>query len=134
MKKFELDPRLKADTFELENTSTYNLLLMNNALYLWLILVPKTDCIELIDLPKNQKEAVLEKVDQLSQCLKNKFPIDKLNVAALGNVVSQLHIHVVGRKIGDSAWPAPVWGHPDQKDYTLDQVEAIKAIVCGEIH
>tara|TARA_R110002167_G_scaffold297130_1_gene501501 strand:- start:288 stop:689 length:402 start_codon:yes stop_codon:yes gene_type:complete len=132
MKKFILDHRLKVDTFELENTSMYTLLLMNNALYVWLILVPKTDCIELTDLPGPLKKDVLEKVDELSQTLKNKFPVDKLNVAALGNVVSQLHIHVVGRKIGDPAWPAPVWGHPDQKDYTLDQVEEIKAYICTE--
>jgi diadenosine tetraphosphate (Ap4A) HIT family hydrolase len=113
---FVLDSRLEQDTLLLGDFPLCRLLLMNDSSYPWFILVPRRE--EVSELFQ------LDSADQ--QSLKDTFGADKMNVATLGNVVSQLHMHVIARRRGDAAWPAPVWGHQPAQPYTDDQVEAIR--------
>jgi len=108
---FALHPRLASDTFAAGDLPLCRLLLMNDAQYPWFILVPRragTREIYLLDEPDQQ--LLWRESAQLSRALMDAFRGDKLNVAALGNVVPQLHVHVLGRFTGDPAWPKPVWG------------------------
>ena len=116
MTEFTLDPRLQADTFALAEAPLCRLLLMNDARYPWFILVPRRAGVrELYELSDADQHLLLRESMALSRALAQAFAPDKLNVAALGNVVAQLHVHHVVRRVGDPAWPAPVWGrHPPQ--------------------
>ncbi len=123
MSQFTLDPRLEADCFRLFETPQYILLLMNNALLPWLIIVPKVEVSELFELSAEQQAQTLGLINRLSRFLNQEFELDKLNIAAIGNIVNQLHIHIVGRHHGDYCWPNVVWGAEGREDY---QPEAIK--------
>ena len=133
MEDFILDPRLAADCFEISDSDGRKILLMNNAHYIWLILVPKTDCIELFDLPEEQRREALIEMNSLSSYIKSTYQLDKINVAAIGNVVSQLHIHIVGRRKSDPAWPGVVWGHDAKKPYSDEEVEKIKYSILIDV-
>ena len=99
---------------------------MNDANYLWLILVPrKPDLIELTDLSFAEQTEVLREINLAAAILKNDFSADKLNIGALGNVVPQLHIHVIARKKNDPTFPKPVWGNAPAKPYEANDVEAL---------
>lgn len=109
---FELNPRLAADTLEICDLGQCQLRLMNDARFVWCILVPKiTGAFEWHDLPEMAANAVFSETMQVSRALKSLENIDKINIGAIGNVVSQLHIHVIGRQVNDAVWPAPVWGN-----------------------
>ena len=101
------------------------LLLMDNALLPWFILVPDTQEIELYRLPLEQQIDILYKINSLSEMLIENFEANKLNIATIGNVVSQLHIHIMGRSPGDHCWPSVAWGNPERKPYTADQLARI---------
>jgi diadenosine tetraphosphate (Ap4A) HIT family hydrolase len=133
MENFILDPRLAADCIEISDSESRKILLMNNAYYIWLILVPKTDCIELFDLPDEQRRETLIEMNSLSSYIKSTYQLDKINVAAIGNVVSQLHIHIVGRRKSDPAWPGVVWGHDAKKLYSDDEIEKIKYSILIDV-
>jgi diadenosine tetraphosphate (Ap4A) HIT family hydrolase len=91
---------------------------MNDSRYPWLILVPrKTRIAELFDLSKADREHLMEEVALAARCLKDISGATKINVGALGNLVPQLHVHVVARHLGDPAWPGPVWGHSPAVPY-----------------
>ncbi len=108
---FSLHPQLAADTVPVGDLALSRVLLANDANYPWLILVPRRPGItELIDLNDNDRTQVNAEIDAAARALKAITACDKLNVAALGNVVAQLHIHVIGRRRDDKAWPKPVWG------------------------
>ena len=113
---FALDPRLAADTHPLARWPLCEVQLMDDARYPWLILVPRVDgARDVIDLDGAVRALLWQEIDAASMAVRDLFAPDKLNVAALGNVVEQLHVHVVARYRGDDAWPAPVWGaHPRQ--------------------
>ena len=107
---FALHPQLKADTLEVVELSLCRVLLMNNSHFPWLILVPRREGLrELFDLPALEYDAVMREVREVSVRLQKFTRADKMNVAALGNVVPQLHIHVIARFARDAAWPQPVW-------------------------
>lgn len=116
---------LKNDTFTLGSFALSELLLMNDANYPWLILVPRVeDIIEIVDLSPKDQEQLLAEINMLSKLLRSEYSPDKLNIAALGNMVSQLHIHCVARFKHDAAWPKPIWGvHPAQA-YSTQELEA----------
>lgn len=133
MTPFPLDERLARDTLPLGESHTSLLRLMDNALLPWLILVPKTDRLELFELPPGLKAAVLEEVDALSRFVKAAFPVDKLNVAAIGNLVPQLHIHVIGRTRDDFAWPGVVWGRPERLPYPPAEARRIRALAADNL-
>jgi len=122
MSQFTLDPRLQNDCFEMLETPQYILLLMNNALLPWLILVPKTDVSELYELEAEQRTHIYNTINQLSRFLKQEFELHKLNIAAIGNIVNQLHIHIVGRRRDDYCWPSVVWGAEGREMYSPETV------------
>ena len=124
--EFKLDSRLANDCFELGHFKFSRLLLLNNALVPWFILVPETTATEIYDLPHPHQLELLDEINIISRYLKQNFTVDKLNVAAIGNIVKQLHIHIVARQIDDFCWPAVVWGAEGSQAYTENQVELIK--------
>lgn len=113
MTDFQLDPTLDADTIPLGRLALCRVLLMNDARFPWLILVPeRAGAAELIDLSGADRVLLMEEIATASHALKRTFDPDKLNVAALGNRVRQLHVHVIARFVSDQAWPGPVWSAP----------------------
>ena len=126
---FELDQRLQNDTFILHENDDRYLLLMNNAAVHWFILVPKVSETEWHALPDAVFTAINQEAKQLASKVKTAFEADKMNVAAIGNVVEQLHIHVIGRKRDDYCWPDVVWGTKAPEQYTEEQVAEIKSYI-----
>lgn len=119
---FALHPRLAADTFTLGDLPLCRLLLMNDAQYPWCILVPRRDnAREIYRLDEADQLQLLRESAQLSRALMAAFAGHKLNVAALGNVVPQLHLHHIARYPGDPAWPGPVWGRHPPRPYTPEE-------------
>lgn len=116
---FQLDPGLAAQTHVVGELPLSRLLLMDDARFPWLILVPRiAGARELIDLDSVDQQSLLGETVRVGRALEALQPFDKLNIAALGNVVAQLHVHVIGRRKQDAAWPAPVWGHGEAVAYT----------------
>jgi diadenosine tetraphosphate (Ap4A) HIT family hydrolase len=108
---FTLHPRLAADTVALGQWPLCRLLLMNDGRFPWLILVPaRPDLREIHDLPPSERAVLIEEIARAAGLMQQAFGADKMNVAALGNQVPQLHVHVIARFTGDPAWPNPVWG------------------------
>lgn len=116
---FKLHRQLAQDCFELGNFPLCRLLLMNDSNYPWFILVPqRNDIHEIFQLAEADQHQLLRESSHLARVLDELFAADKINVAALGNVVPQLHIHHIVRYRGDPAWPAPVWGRVTTEPYT----------------
>ena len=128
---FTLDQRLQQDTVLLGDFPLCRLLLMNDANYPWFILVPRRDEVsELFQLDAQEQQQLWRESTELAEVLKDTFKADKMNVATLGNVVSQLHMHVIVRRKDDPAWPAPVWGKHPAKAYSDEQVAALRDKLC----
>jgi len=109
---FVLDPRLAADTLPVTSLPLCDVLLMNDARYPWLILVPRrAGLVEITELTDADQASLWQEISHASTALRSASPCEKLNIAALGIIVRQLHIHVVARNHGDATWPRPVWGH-----------------------
>ncbi len=124
---FELDPRLQQDTLPVGDFPLCRLLLMNDAQYPWFVLVPRREeIVEVFQLDVEDQRTFWQETTELAEILKDTFGADKMNVAALGNEVSQLHMHVIVRRHGDPAWPAPIWGKHPAQPYTAEQVAAIR--------
>ena len=116
--RYELHPQLAADTHPLGTLGLCELRLMDDANYPWLVLVPRVAAArELIDLDAAQRHQLTDEIDLAARLLRNAFRPYKLNVAALGNLVPQLHVHVIAREQDDPAWPAPVWGRVAARPY-----------------
>ena len=108
---FALHTQLAKDCMTIGDLPLSRVLLMNDAQYPWLILVPRRDdIVELFQLSRIDQQQLLDEIAQVSAALAGHFRADKINVAALGNVVPQLHVHVIARFKTDVAWPKPVWG------------------------
>jgi len=123
---FALDPRLAADTIAIGDLALSRVLLMNDARYLWLILAPRRDNLsELFDLDGADRAVLMEEIVAVSRALIASPGVDKINVGALGNIVRQLHIHVVARRFNDAAWPGPVWGAGAPRRYETQAAQAI---------
>jgi len=111
MSQFVLSERLAADTRFVADWPLSRVLLMNDARYPWLILVPRhAGATELFDLSPEERSQLVEETSRAGALLKARTGAAKINVGALGNLVPQLHVHVVARNPGDAAWPGPVWG------------------------
>lgn len=116
---FVLDPRLAADTRLVAALALCDVRLMNDSRYAWLVLVPRrVDLIEIADLTHDDQTELWREVNLAGRTLRAVASCDKLNLGALGNIVRQLHVHVVARCEGDAAWPGPVWGHGKPQPYT----------------
>lgn len=115
---FVLHERLAADTVAVADWPLCRVLLMNDAAYPWLILVPaRPDVREIHELERGDRIRLIDETSAAAESLQRLFQADKMNVAALGNVVPQLHVHVIARHIGDPAWPRPVWGVAAARPY-----------------
>ena len=130
MPDFTLDPRLAADTVPVTDLALSTLLLARDARFPWLILVPqRADVAEIIDLDEMDRAVLFDEIVLVSEALRAITDCHKLNVAALGNQVRQLHVHVIARFPVDPAWPGPVWGSGEAvayeraaRDRLLDQL------------
>ena len=121
-----IHPRLTQDCLVIGQLDLCHLLLMQDANYPWFILVPDRENItEIHQLSSADQQQLMEESVMLSRALESAFNPDKLNIAALGNVVPQLHIHHVVRYRTDAAWPAPVWGRVPVKSYTEEELSAV---------
>jgi len=122
---FDLHPQLSADCSVVDDLPLCRLLLMEDANYPWCILVPRRAGIrEIHELAEADQAALLREVTRLSMAMQEAFAADKMNVAALGNAVPQLHVHVIARRVDDAAWPRPVWGAVPRRAYAGDEREA----------
>lgn len=128
--RYELHPQLAADTHPVAALPLCELRLMDDSNYPWLVLVPRAvDAHEMIDLDPDQRRRLGDEIDLASHLLRDAFEPFKLNVAALGNLVPQLHVHVIARFEHDPAWPAPVWGRVAARPYTPEAlVERIRLL------
>ena len=118
----KLHPQLEKDCFKLGEFTLCSLLLINDANYPWFILLPNRENItELHHLKPQDQQQLLAESMYFSQCLEAVFQPDKLNIAALGNVVPQLHLHHIARFRSDACWPSPVWGRVAAMPYTQKQ-------------
>lgn len=125
---FALDPRLQADTHPVAMLPLCELRLMDDARYPWLILVPRRAGVtEIADLTESEQAQLWREANQAAAALRAVAPCDKLNLGALGNIVRQLHLHVVARTVGDAAWPGPVWGSGATVPYAADALAARSA-------
>ncbi|MFZ5652861.1 MAG: HIT domain-containing protein [Pseudomonadota bacterium] len=128
----DLHPQLRDDCHRLGRAPSGQILLHRNARVPWLILVPTTDAPDLLLLPRPQREQVLDDCARLDRYLRRRWDLDKVNFAAIGNLVPQLHLHLVGRRRGDGCWPLPVWGHLQEvAAYPAAEVEAIARDVAA---
>ena len=131
---FALNPRLEADTVPVGDLALSRVLLMNDARFPWLILVPRrAGARELTDLSPEDQASLLAEIAAASRVLQRLIHPHKLNTAAIGNVVAQLHIHVVARFADDVAWPAPVWGHGAREPYDEDESSGFVGLLQREL-
>ena len=115
---FNLDSRLAADSIFVADLPMSQLRLMDDARFPWLVLVPRLDdAVEWTDLDDRRQAELLSEINRAASLLHTIAPCDKLNIGALGNIVRQLHVHVVARQVGDAAWPGPVWGSGPAQPY-----------------
>jgi len=123
---FSFNPRLEGDSFPVADLPLCAVRLMKDANYPWLLLVPrKPDLVEIIDLEEDDQQQLMREIAQASKVLRQVTDCEKLNAAALGNQVSQLHVHVIGRFRDDAAWPGPVWGVVPPLAYDPDKAETL---------
>ncbi len=121
---FALDARLDADTATVGDLDFARVLLMNDARFPWLIVVPRRAGLrELTDLPLHDQHRLLDDINRVAHVLHVLKKPDKLNIAALGNVVAQLHVHVIARFTSDAAWPRPVWGVGASEPFSSDALD-----------
>ena len=121
---FQLHPQLEADTHLICRTENCQILLMDDARFPWIVLVPEVaDIRELYELKERQQQQAYQSILRISKSLAEYSNADKMNVAALGNQVPQLHIHIIARYETDAAWPGPVWGVGQAEPYGPDQLQ-----------
>ena len=131
---FQLDPRLQRDCIVLGDFPLCRLLLMNDATYPWFILVPRrAGSREIHQLSDADQQQLWQESARLARWMESRFSYDKLNVAALGNVVSQLHLHHVGRSQTDPCWPGPVWGQQPARVYQTGDIDRIIKLVRTDL-
>lgn len=129
---FDLHDRLAAESFWLGDFPLCRLLLMNDAQYPWFILVPRRPGVrEIHELASGDRSQLWRESDALARWLMAQFRPDKLNIAALGNLVPQLHVHHIARFSSDAAWPAPVWGKLPSQPYQTSQLAVIRRKLDG---
>lgn len=122
---WSLHPQLERDTASLGDLPLSRVLVINDANYPWVLLVPRRPAIvEIIDLSEVEQAQLMTEVTRVSRAVREVTKCDKLNVAALGNMVPQLHVHIIARFRSDPAWPKPVWGVAPPKDYNREDLHA----------
>lgn len=125
---FTLHPTLARDTVEIARLALCRVLLMRDRRFPWMILVPEREAIrEIHELPAADRAVLMEEIARVSETMARLFQADKMNVGALGNVVPQLHVHVIARFATDAAWPGPVWGSGPAEPYAEAEIEDLRA-------
>jgi diadenosine tetraphosphate (Ap4A) HIT family hydrolase len=124
MSNFQLDSRLERDSYSLFEDGELLIRVSKNSLFPWFLIVPKTERIDYFQLESDLKERVATISDRLSLFLKNVIGVDKVNIASIGNVVPQLHIHIVGRYFNDPCFPNPVWGCDKFDEYSEERLNS----------
>ena len=129
----EIHARLSADCHLLGGFDSCTVLLNRNASLPWFILVPNTEIEDILDLPGHEVAHIVAECRLISRFLKQSLHFPKVNFAGLGNVVPQMHLHVIGRRPGDACWPDPVWGHlQEQQAYSEQTISAWQQILVAE--
>ncbi|MDR5868323.1 HIT family protein [Halomonas koreensis] len=127
MTDFTPDDRLVEDSYPVTELPLCQLRLMDDARYPWLVLIPRRPgAVEVFDLDDDEQHRLWQEAGLVGRALKEALGGDKLNIASLGNLVPQLHVHVVLRREGDAAWPGPVWGQGRAEPYDLDGLAAMR--------
>ncbi|MFO8046870.1 MAG: HIT family protein [Halomonas sp.] len=127
MEDAALDERLEEESYPVTELPLCQLRLMDDTRYPWLLLIPRRRGVsELFDLDEADQQQLWREASRIGQALKEFLGGDKLNVASLGNVVPQLHVHLVIRRQSDEAWPGPVWGQGEPRRYNLDELAAMR--------
>ena len=131
---FQLDDRLAADTVSVMQSGVVDIRMMRGGRYYWLVLVPQIEgAVEWFDLPDVAARGLFTTAQECAQRLQALTRADKMNIAALGNMVKQLHVHVIARHEADAAWPGPVWGVGEAVDFDeaelKDRLIALRAIL-----
>ncbi|MFT4196512.1 MAG: HIT family protein [Pseudoxanthomonas sp.] len=122
---FVLDPRLAADSAFVADGPLSQVRLMDDARFPWLLLVPRVaGASEWTELDGAQQRLLLAEINRVGTLVQAEAGVEKLNIGALGNLVRQLHVHLVGRRAGDPAWPGPVWGSGPAQRFAQDQLRA----------
>jgi len=121
---WSLHPQLENDTHSLGDLPLSRVLVIKDAHYPWLLLVPRrADAVEIIDLGEVEQAQLMTEITRVSRALKTVTQCEKLNVAALGNAVPQLHVHIIARRRTDAAWPRPIWGVVPPLPYAPNELE-----------
>ncbi len=135
MTTFELNDRLATDSFPVGKMGICQIRLVNDSRWPWLLLIPeKNDLVELHDMSLAEQQQIATATNDCARLLKQLSHCQKINSGSLGNVVSQLHIHVVARSEGDSNWPNPVWGFESAKSYAVTERENLIAKIQAELN
>jgi len=122
---WSLHTQLQKDTIDIGDLPLCRVLVIKDANYPWLLLVPRrADVVEIIDLGEVEQSQLMTEITRVSRAVKEITKCDKLNIAALGNVVPQLHVHIIARRTGDAAWPRPVWGVVPPLAHDAEEVQA----------
>lgn len=121
---WSLHPQLKKDTIDIGDLPLSRVLVIKDANYPWLLLVPRREeVVEIIELSEIEQAQLMTEISRVARALKDITKCDKLNIAALGNVVPQLHVHVIARRQNDAAWPRPVWGVVSPLAHDAEEVQ-----------
>lgn len=121
---WSLHPQLAKDTIDIGDLPLSRVLVIKDANYPWMLLVPRrADAVEIIDLDEVAQAQLMTEITRVSRSLKEITKCDKLNVAALGNMVPQLHVHIIARRTSDVAWPRPVWGVAPAAAHDAEEVQ-----------
>src|ERR1700710_531995 len=122
---WSLHAQLKNDTIDIGDLPLSRVLVIKDANYPWLLLVPRrVDTVEIVDLNEVEQAQLMTEINRVARALQDVAKPDKLNIAALGNVVPQLHVHIIARRSSDAAWPRPVWGVVPPIAHDPPEVEA----------
>jgi diadenosine tetraphosphate (Ap4A) HIT family hydrolase len=133
MEPFQIHHQLQLDSHYLGQFPLSHILLRKNAVLPWFILVPESDAGDLLDLPEALRHVAMQEAAAVAEFIKGVLGYPKINFAAIGNVVPQLHLHVVGRRPGDGCWPASVWGHPSEtREYSAAALRDMSAALVRE--
>lgn len=132
--KWSLHPRLAKDTINIGDLPLSQVLIIQDANYPWLLLVPRRpDISEIIDLDEVEQAQLMTEIARVARALKEVTQCDKLNIAALGNAVPQLHVHIIARRQSDAAWPRPVWGVVPPLPHDKEELEAFTSAIRRKI-
>ncbi|MGL6215931.1 HIT domain-containing protein [Billgrantia desiderata] len=134
MSSVELDERLVRDSYPVAELPLCQLRLMDDTRFPWLILIPRREGVsEVFDLDEADQRQLWHEASEMGRMLKAMTRADKINVANLGNVVAQLHVHVVARRQADAAWPGPVWGQGEAQPYDLDELASMRDRLLAQL-